>query len=246
MARTKFVSWTTVIALVWVLALLLLAMAIVLSFSVDTGGSSSKTADREGRRDGIPKYALMVCARDARLAELWPLQETRWTALNFIPVLVYIGPHLETLPTSPYVHRVESIPGLSDHEVARYLWPLYATRLPGDTLLTDISRVPVRLPPLEADDRHIHVQEASPEQRQAREQPQRYAMASQHVWQKVLRTEQTTLSHLKHKARNMARQDRGPRHNFHEQCVAWGHVKDMPKVEDECALTVVAESTRSP
>lgn len=232
--KAPFVSWTTVIALVWVLALLLLAMAIVLSFSVDTiTGSNDKSLDDTD----APRYALMVCARNMRLHDLWPLAEQRWIELGYLPMLVYVGSPLEGLATSIRVHRVDSVDGLSDHDFAKRLWPLYASRLPGHTLLADVSKYPLRVPVFEIDDGHIGVQEATPTQRRLQQQPCLYSFATQQVWRAVfkLSSGDTSLSSLKHRARRQ-------RESFHETCMAWGKTTELPRVEDECAVTQLARA----
>ncbi len=232
--KAPFVSWTTVIALVWVLALLLLAMAIILSFSVDTDtGSSDKFADNSD----APRYALMVCARSTRLHDLWPTAEQRWVDLGYLPILVYVGAQLDGLASSIRVHRVDSVDGIGDHDLARRLWPLYAARLPGYTLLADVSRYPVKVPSFgDVAENHLGLQEATATQRRLQQQPCLYSYASQQVWRAMykLSSGDASLSALKHRARRRTE-------SFHETCMAWGQITELPRVEDECAVTRLAQ-----
>lgn len=129
----KFVSWNTVLYLLFAFSLLMVAMTIVLASNVSTAVSS----ERDLKPEEHVKYALMSTYRGDPLQARWPRVQAAWARLGIEAVCVCVG-----AAQVSGLKRFDSVPERSDRWVAEHVLLLYGARLPGMTVLASLEHEP--------------------------------------------------------------------------------------------------------
>jgi len=121
----------------WILTLTMVAMAIVLSTTVNTDPDDKKQKD--GSFSSYVRYVLFTGSEGT--ITNWPKARSAWLKKNIIPVLVYVGERDDTIPHE--VRFFEPIDGMDDTVVSELVRIMYPTMLPGMTIIASLDSKPV-------------------------------------------------------------------------------------------------------